>query len=256
VAVADAGDRRLRALASPVGDVRLWALELIPRPDDEAVGRLDAADRGRLATLAAEQAGRLLARRALARIATASVANCRPDLLRITGGQGPRRVEAPGHRGWYLSTSSSCGWGLLAIADVPVGVDVERCPGPPDATLVSRHVLAAAEHDWIDLGGSDAPRRFLEVWVRKEAVVKCTGEGLQRDLRSFVVDATTSPTQVLDPAGHPWKLSTYAVAYPGHVAAVALADAGARVHQRGDDDARLPAWIRPGAQPARRPSAR
>ena len=61
----------------------------------------------------------------------------------------------------------------------------------------------------------------------KQAVVKCTGEGLRRALRSFVVDATASPTQVLDAAGRPLNLHAYAVAYPGHVAAVGVADTGA-----------------------------
>jgi 4'-phosphopantetheinyl transferase len=227
MAVVDPGDRRLRALPSPLAGLRLWALELAPGGDDEEVGRLDPADRQRLATLPAEQARWLLARRALIRTTVASLTTCRPDLVRTVAGDGPRRVEAPGGLSWYVSTSSSGGRGLLALADVPVGVDLERHPGPPDATLVSRHVLSAREHAWIDLGGPEAPRRFLEVWVRKEAVVKCTGEGLRRDFRTFVVDATGSPTPVLNPAGRPWDMRTYSVAYLGHVAAVAVAGGAA-----------------------------
>jgi 4'-phosphopantetheinyl transferase len=226
VAVVEPLDPRLRALASPVAGVHLWALDLTPGPDDD-VAVLDAADRQRLATLPTEDARRLLTRRALVRTIVASLADCPPEVVRTSNGEGPRRVEGP-DRGWYVSTSTCGGRGLFAVADVAVGVDLERDLGPPDAALVGRHLLAAAEHAWIDRGGPDAPHRFLEVWVRKEAVVKCTGEGLRRDLRSFVIDATASPAPVLNADGHPSVIRTYAVGYPCHVAALAVA---ARAHQ-------------------------
>jgi phosphopantetheinyl transferase len=62
--------------------------------------------------------------------------------------------------------------------------------------------------------------------VRKEAVVKCTGEGLQRDLRSFLVDASAPSAEVVAPDRTPMGLRTHAVRYAGHVAALAVAGAG------------------------------
>jgi 4'-phosphopantetheinyl transferase len=96
-------------------------------------------------------------------------------------------------------------------------------PGPPDALLVSRELLAEAEHAWIVRGGASGPERFLDTWVRKEAVVKCTGEGMSRDLRSFVVDAASASAAVLAPDGTETAIRTYALPVPGTAAALAVA---------------------------------
>lgn len=99
---------------------------------------LPGADRGELREaahrLVAEQAGRQVGGRAGGRVTRlcprcGSVAHGRPHV-----------------RGAHLSLSYADGLVLVAVATVPVGVDVE--PGRPD-------------------------------WARAEAVLKCTGEGLR-----------------------------------------------------------------------------
>lgn len=217
-------DDRVRALASPVDGVRVWALRLKARSGDAEVGGLDAEDLERLAGLRAPDAERLLARRALLRRVVADVAGCAPDEVQARTGSGPRTLRVPGLPPWYVSMSSSDAWAVLALADVPVGADLERLPGPPDAVQVSAHLLAAAEHAWISAGGPHVPDRFLATWVRKEAVVKLTGEGLSRDLRSFVVDAGAASAPVRNADGTPAGIRTSALAFPGHVAAVAVAE--------------------------------
>jgi 4'-phosphopantetheinyl transferase len=217
-------DDRVRALAPPVDGVRVWALRLEARAGDAEVGGLDAEDLERLAGLREPDAGRLLARRALLRRVVAEVGGCAPDQVQVPSGSGPRTVTVPGLPPRYVSTSSSGAWAVLALADVPVGADLEMLPGPPDALQVSAHLLPAAEHAWIAAGGPHAPDRFLVTWVRKEAVVKLTGEGLSRDLRSFVVDAGAASAPVRDADGTPAGIRTSALAFPGHVAAVAVAE--------------------------------
>jgi 4'-phosphopantetheinyl transferase len=216
-------ENRLRALSIPVDGVRLWVMHLTPRPGDREQGCLDAATRGRLAGLRPEDADRLVARRVLLRAAVAEVAGCTPAAVRPLVVEGPRRVGTPGGDCWFVSSSSSGAVGLLAVATVPVGADIERRPGPPDALLVSRQFLPPSELAWIT-AGADLADRFLETWVRKEAVVKCTGEGMSRDLRTFVVDAGTPSAPVLSPDGRSLPIRTHSVAVPGHVAALALAD--------------------------------
>ena len=226
MALAVSRDDRLRELPCPAARVRLWAMRLEPRSGDLRAA-LDATDRARLAAMRVGDGGRFLARRAMVRALVGELAGCSPQTVELPDST-PRTVVIGGQARWYISRSSTGDLGLLALADRPVGVDVERLPGPPDAVHVSEQLLAPAEHAWI-VGGTGHGRlqgatRFLRVWVRKEAVVKCTGEGLSRDLRSFVVDARTASAQVASPDGRPLGIHTYAVDVPGAVCAVALAD--------------------------------
>lgn len=222
-----APDPRLAEVASPVAGVALRALDLQPRPADRADARPDAADRARLAALPEAAASRLLARRALLRRAVADLAGCAPQDVLVGSGAGPRWVQVPDGPRWYVSASSSGGCGLLAVSPVPVGVDLEQRPGPPDALQVSRELLPPEEHRWVLGGGPDAAERFLAVWVRKESVVKCTGRGLATDLRSFVVDAAAGAAPVRQAAGDAPPMWTYGVDVAGHEAALAVVVAGA-----------------------------
>ncbi|WP_432491973.1 4'-phosphopantetheinyl transferase family protein [Kineococcus gypseus] len=229
----DPRDERLRALPSPEPGVRLWAARLVPRAGDADLARLAGADEARRAALPAALAGRLLARRALLRRAVAAVAGCDPRAVQLPGGPGPRRALAPGAAPRWVSASAGGTTALLAVAEHPVGVDLEPLPGPPDALLVAREVLAPAEHAWVAADSAGAPGRFLRVWVRKEAVVKLTGEGLERDLRGFTVDAAADGAVVglaglaglagLEGAGPGGGgVRTAAVELAGHAAALAV----------------------------------
>lgn len=74
---------------------------------------------------------------------------------------------------------------VAVCADRDVGVDVEalRPVGPG----VAERVLSDEElAGW--RGAVDRDRFLLEVWTRKEAVVKATGEGITRSLRTLSYD--------------------------------------------------------------------
>jgi 4'-phosphopantetheinyl transferase len=225
MALAVGGDDRAVELRSPAEGVRVWALSLQPRPGDPATP-LRPEDRARVATMRPGDARRLLARRTIVRGVVSGLARCPSGAVEFSDADGPRTVAVGRADRWFVSTSSSGALGVLAVAAVPVGMDVERLPGPPDARQVSEQFLAPSEHRWITRG-TDTPARFLQVWVRKEAVVKCTGEGLGRDLRSFVVDAAVPSAPVAAADGGLLGIRTCSVNLPGAVCAVALADGGA-----------------------------
>ena len=82
----------------------------------------------------------------------------------------------PGDRFFNLSHSGELA--VIALADVPVGVDVQRV-GPVSEAL-RRRVLTEAE-----LSRED--RDFFFFWTRKEAALKCLGVGLDRKLSSLDV---------------------------------------------------------------------
>ena len=103
-------------------------------------------------------------------------------------------VSAPG-RPWHCSVSHSGRFAIAAVtaADdaTTVGVDLETTCPPDWKTLLS-DVLAPGEAAPADEVG------FLRTWVRKEAVVKATREGLSRPLSSVDLAAPPGQLRVLD----------------------------------------------------------
>lgn len=78
------------------------------------------------------------------------------------------------HSGFYVA---------LAVAERPVGVDVERVR--PLDWQVARRCFTALEMDW--LSAEPTGEAFCRLWTGKEAILKATGEGLTRDPSSFCV---------------------------------------------------------------------
>lgn len=82
----------------------------------------------------------------------------------------PYAREAP-----EFSLSRSGRWGLIALADRPVGVDLEV-----------RRVLERPLPDLLAPGETSGDE--LRTWVRKEALLKATGTGLTAPLSSIRAD--------------------------------------------------------------------
>lgn len=76
---------------------------------------------------------------------------------------------------------------LVAVAHTDVGIDVEKA----DRSIVNIDRLVSrfseAERDSIQ-NASNPRQALLCLWTRKEAFVKCTGEGIRRGLSSFDID--------------------------------------------------------------------
>lgn len=120
--------------------------------------------------------------------------------------------------GAHLSIAHAAGTALVAVSDAPVGVDLEP---------VGRGVP-------IDSGAAD-----LADWVRKEAVLKLTGDGLRLPLALVEVDAgrvTRWPSKPLS------DVSVHDLAVDGFVAALATApDAAVELRHLTD-----PGWAGAG----------
>ena len=78
----------------------------------------------------------------------------------------PRLVEAPEVA---VSLAHTRGYVAACAGRAPVGVDVERLDGSRFSVLFD--VLAEAEARWVQ-ASADPRRAFLELWVRKEALIK------------------------------------------------------------------------------------
>ena len=96
-----------------------------------------------------------------------------PEIARTAAG----KPYFPGCPELHFSLSHSGPLALCALADTPIGADLElvrpRKPGLP------RYVLSDREHTWYGDRGSRW-EDFYTLWTLKEARVKCTGEGLFR----------------------------------------------------------------------------
>ncbi|WP_053226403.1 4'-phosphopantetheinyl transferase family protein [Solirubrobacter soli] len=119
------------------------------------------------------------------------------------------KPRLPAHTELHFSLSHAGDVVLCALASTPVGVDVEAVPD--DARhLELLSVLHPSERD----AGTAAA--VMRCWVRKEAYLKGTGEGLSREPHTVRVGAGPTPEH---PDG--WRLSDVDVR-PGYVAAVAV----------------------------------
>ena len=78
--------------------------------------------------------------------------------------------------GLFFNLSHSGAYAVLAEADGPVGVDIEKMVPYGDW---AREALTAREYEWMLRGKDERDRqeRFYRLWTRKESLVKCEGQG-------------------------------------------------------------------------------
>ncbi len=212
---------------------------------------LDRIERTRLASLRRDaDRDRYVAAHALLRIVVARRWSIRPDEVpldftcaRCGAPHGPPTLTAPPGRPPFGVSLSRAGTRVV-VALSPggaVGVDVEAVTGAgfPGFDEVA---LAVEERDAIGrLPSADQARARTVAWVRKEAVLKAAGCGLDRDPRRLVIEAGATRPYVR--AWHDGPLSPGRLQVVdldvggGHVACVALVgDAPAHVLVESGDE--------------------
>ena len=109
--------------------------------------------------------------------------------LSVRAGGKPVIASATTISTLHFNLSHSGDLALCAISDREVGVDCERLRCHEDIEPVARQFFSSNEAHTLDgLSGIDQTRCFFRTWVRKEAYVKGTGEGLACDPTSFTVE--------------------------------------------------------------------
>jgi 4'-phosphopantetheinyl transferase len=81
----------------------------------------------------------------------------------------------PMMEGLYFNISHSGDYIAVAIADYPVGIDVE-IKTDPDLKITERFYSEEEQRAVRD--AEDPQKEFRRLWTRKEAYVKCTGTGI------------------------------------------------------------------------------
>ncbi|WP_193220146.1 4'-phosphopantetheinyl transferase family protein [Desulfoluna spongiiphila] len=112
-------------------------------------------------------------------------------------GQGvngkPELALASGRQPLLFNVSHSHDLILFAFSrSLHVGVDVEHVRSMDDADSLAGHFFHPMEVHWFrKVPGELKPAAFFDLWTRKEAYVKATGQGLSCPLDSFCVVGET-----------------------------------------------------------------
>ncbi len=150
-------------------------------------------------------------------------------------GEPHGRPRLAGGRGLDFSVSHSGDLIAVAVvrdrrhdgaADRSVGVDVEQVVALREPSL-PRTVLSAAEYADYDRCHADTKvAAFFRYWVRKEAVLKATGDGLTVPLSQLTVSGPDRPAELRAWPQRPYLPATVTMhdlyATPGYAASVAL----------------------------------
>jgi len=130
----------------------------------------------------------------------------------------------------HISLAHSGDAALLAVArGRPIGVDLERVrPLRAPGRLAKRFLDSTEAENVISFGGgaADRGRRFLDLWVRKEAYLKGVSGSVPVDLRRFGLSTTEAGstqvrwTELEEDAASPWQIRDLALTedYVGAVA--------------------------------------
>ena len=220
------------------GEVHVWSLPLdISQSSLASVTEfLSPDERKRADRLRFEvHRNRFIVGRGLLRVIVGSYCDLPPEKLRFNYGpngkpeltpvQGARRAGSPLH----FNLAHSEGVGVLAVTQTgPVGVDVEQVRRLPDfKELVSQFFSAREAAEFLELEREQQSAAFFNLWTRKEALLKATGEGIAHSLNRVEVSFLPGePTRVLslpiEPwAGREWSLVDLAIS-PSYAGALAL----------------------------------
>jgi 4'-phosphopantetheinyl transferase len=146
-----------------------------------------------------------------------------PDAVPLRRGpNGKLELEGPAGQEIRFGVAHAGAIALVVVAHAAeVGVDLEPLDRELSRWRLPSHVLAAPE--WAALAQHAEPerdRRFLAMWVRKEALLKASGRGLEVDPAGVVLDGVhvLALPLALGPVSR-WHL--YDLPLPGFAAAVA-----------------------------------
>lgn len=87
---------------------------------------------------------------------------------------------------WHFNISHSGEWVAMAVANNPVGIDVEKM-GKPRTELAKRFFSEEETQLLLSLPEAEQRLYFYRLWTIKESYLKTTGDGLTASLNSFTV---------------------------------------------------------------------
>lgn len=165
-------------------EAHVWRIDL----DDQRPAVLSETERERAAAMRhAEKQMHYISARTALRLILARYTEQDPALLPIaTSAQGKPFLDLDGALQFNLSHAQ--GKALVAVAQVPVGIDLEfpRAIRQMDR-LVADYFSPEEAQEMSQLSQAERDAAFLAAWTRKEACLKATGEGIGGGLHRYRV---------------------------------------------------------------------
>jgi 4'-phosphopantetheinyl transferase len=224
------GVTRCKVALMPVVHLLSHDLDADPRDDRALEALLDSSERARAARFAFPHLQRRYrVGRAALRCALGVWTGRPPASLVFETGPQDKPALAGGPA--FNVSHSQNQWLLGITPHGRLGIDVELLRRVGDLEAMARHSFAADECAAVlAMPLSERDRAFLEMWTRKEALVKALGGGLSIPLKAFSVALAERPGSLLErleligeEAGH-WCIRPVSVlpGSPEAVAAIAL----------------------------------
>lgn len=126
-----------------------------------------------------------LTRRIMIRLLLAESLECSASEIQFREGKNKKPEIAHPNTGVHFNISHSEDYILIAIAETPIGIDVEKISPNFKYRDIMDDYFTPDEQDFVLESEKDALKTFFLLWTRKEAYVKYTGEGLLGDLKGM-----------------------------------------------------------------------
>ncbi len=123
--------------------------------------------------------------RGMLRRVMATAVSLQPEQIKFHYEQwGKPRLERRSRPEVHFNVAHSDEWALIALAQSPVGVDVEVLNERINYRAIASQILTSCESQaWDQLVGSDREMATMQLWVCKEALLKAMGLGIAEGLK-------------------------------------------------------------------------
>lgn len=104
----------------------------------------------------------------------------------------------------HFSLAHTGAYAAVAVSDqAPVGIDLECFNRDADFQGIATKFFHATEARWL---GNDPRVNFFRLWTSKEAILKCTGEGIAHHLAELRTRELTPAHAQVEYAGQLWQV--------------------------------------------------
>ena len=163
---------------------------------------------------------RFVISRGALRIILAAYLNQQPSLIEFETGTNKKPFLKNTPLSYNVSHAGD--WIVIAVADKPIGADVERVDPSFDYQDIIAGYFSPEEAKYIR--EDDAHSRFFLLWTRKEALTKATGKGLDDDLKFIPsLNGEYAVDNDLLKSSSDWQVNSLEL-YQGYLATFAVAE--------------------------------
>ena len=195
---------------------------------------LSRAERARASRIRHHEAWRqFVLTRGLLRLMLAEATGAFPENFEIDdgGGNAPFLTDNPWNVSFNVSHSHDCV--AVAVGPEALGVDIERVDGASDHAQLAEVCYHPRERRYLDAQvPADRAEAFFDIWTRKEARLKATGQGFRADPAHFCTVPFDAPVSAEDAHADGRDWYTQPLAAPaGYKAAIASADPSSTIRR-------------------------